>query len=75
MIIFSLYSKGQEREGGERNLQKLRFWVFIERGSDFSLRSRVIGPSDFFGPRKKVVYAVRASRGHQFYGVSTNSVR
>ena len=23
--------------------------------SDFSLRSRAIGPSDFFGPRKKVV--------------------
>ena len=23
--------------------------------SDFSLRSRAIGPSDFFGPRRKVV--------------------
>ena len=54
MIIFSLYSKGQKSEGGGRNLQKLRFWVFRERGSDFSLKSRAIGPSDFFGPRKKV---------------------
>ena len=55
MIIFSLYSKGQKREGGGRNLHKLRFWVFRERGSDFSLRSRAIGSSDFFGPRRKVV--------------------
>ena len=28
---------------------------FRERGSDFSLRSRAIRPSDFFGPRRKVV--------------------
>ena len=55
MIIFSLYSKGQKREGGGRNLQKLRFWVFRERGSDFFIRSRAIGQSDFFGLRRKVV--------------------
>ena len=55
MVIFSLYSKVQKREGGGRNLEKLRFWVFRERGSDFSLRSRAIGPSDFFGARKEVV--------------------
>ena len=28
---------------------------FRERVSDFSLRSRAIRPSDFFGPRRKVV--------------------
>ena len=28
---------------------------FRERGSDFSLRSRAIRPSDFFGPRSKAV--------------------
>ena len=55
VIIFSLYSKGQKREGGGRNLQKLRFWVFRERVIDFSLRSWAIGPSDFFGARRKVV--------------------
>ena len=31
------------------------FDIFRERGSSFSLRSRVIGPSDFFGSRRKVV--------------------
>ena len=35
---------------------ELRFEILIfrERGSDFSLRSLAIGPSDFFGPRRKV---------------------
>ena len=28
--------------------------IFRERGSDFFLRSRPIGPLDFFGPRRKV---------------------
>ena len=54
VIIFSIYSKGQKREGGGRNLQKLRLWVFRKRGSDFSLRSRAIEPLDFFGLRRKV---------------------
>ena len=31
-----------------------RFEGFSERGSAFSLRSLTIGPSDFFGSRKKV---------------------
>ena len=35
-------------------IQRVRFWVFSERGSDFSLKSRAIGPSEFFGPRRKV---------------------
>ena len=29
--------------------------IFRERVCNFSLRSRTIGPSDFFGPRRKVV--------------------
>ena len=31
------------------------FDIFLERESTFSLRSRMIRPSDFFGPRKKAV--------------------
>ena len=31
------------------------FDVFRERRSNFSLRSRAIGPSDFFGARRKAV--------------------
>ena len=31
---------------------------FRERGSDFSLRSRAIRLSDFFGPRSKVVLRI-----------------
>ena len=38
----------------EKLIQRVRFWVFSKRGSDFFLRSRVIGPSDFFGARRKV---------------------
>ena len=41
---------------GERELQSLGFlFIFSERGNDFSLRSRAIGPSDFFGSRSKAV--------------------
>ena len=37
-------------------VQKARFFYFFrDRVCNFSLRSRSIGPSDFFGPRKKVV--------------------
>ena len=38
----------------EKLIQRVRIWVFSERGSDFSLRSREIRSSDFFGPRRKV---------------------
>ena len=54
-----LLQKVQKRAvGGEKcRIKKwLRFCDFFsERGSDFSLRSRTIGPSDFFGPRSKTV--------------------
>ena len=43
---------------GRRKLQRLCFWVFSERVSDFSLRSRAILPSDFFGPRRKVILRI-----------------
>ena len=43
---------------GENGLQSLGFWIFSERGSDFSLRSRAIGSSDFVGPRMKVVLRI-----------------
>ena len=37
-------------------MKKVRFFfIFRERVCDFSLRSRAIGPSDFFGPRRKIV--------------------
>ena len=50
-----LSSKAKRKPAGEGgNLQRLGFWVFSERLSDFSLRSRAIGPSDFFGTRRKV---------------------
>ena len=50
-----LSSKAKRKRAGEGgNLQRLGFWVFSERVSDFSLRSRAIGPSDFFGTRRKV---------------------
>ena len=41
----------REKRGG----RELGFDIFSGRVSDFSLRSLAIGPSDFFGPRRKVV--------------------
>ena len=43
---------------GRKGIAELRFLIFFffsERGSDFSLRSRAIGLSDFFGPKSKAV--------------------
>ena len=51
-----LSSKAKRKRAGEGgNLRRLGFWVFSERVSDFSLRSRAIRSSDFFGPRSKAV--------------------
>ena len=41
--------------GGERIHRGLGFLFFREKVSNFSLRSRAIGPSDSFGPRSKAV--------------------
>ena len=39
----------------EMRCRRLGFLIFSERVSDFSLKSREIGPSDSFGARRKVV--------------------
>ena len=50
-----LSSKAKRKRAGEGGkLQRLGFWVFSERVSDFSLRSRAIGSSEFFGVGRKV---------------------
>ena len=55
-MVFFLKEPKTKREGEEKKMQRLGFCDFFkERGSGFSLRSRAIGPSDFFGPRRKVV--------------------
>ena len=38
----------------EREFSLQKWWIFSERVCSFSLRSWAIGPSDFFGPRRKV---------------------
>ena len=43
-------------EGEEFNFQK--WWIFSEKVCNFSLGLRPIGPSDFFGPRSKVVLRI-----------------
>ena len=56
-----LLQKGKKRAVGRRKCRiknGLGIVIFRERGSDFSLRSRQIGPSDFFGPRSKVVLRI-----------------
>ena len=55
MSSSSLYLKGQKREGGKKTYRSLGFFISSEKVSDFSLRSRVIGPSDFVRTRRKVV--------------------
>ena len=42
----------QEENRGDA---EARFLIFLERESTFSLDFRLIRPSDFFGPRSKVV--------------------
>ena len=50
--------KGQNVKGGECVLQSVKFFILErerEKESTFSLRSRLIRPSDFFGARSKAV--------------------
>ena len=47
--------KAKNVKGRRKNMQRLGFIFSSERVNDFSLRSRAIGPSDFFGPRSKAV--------------------
>ena len=44
-----------KRAGEGRDVQKVRFLKSRERKCAFSLDFRSIGPSDFFGARRKVV--------------------
>ena len=46
---------GSDWTGSAESELRFEILIFRERGSDFSLRSRAIGPSDFFGARRKVV--------------------
>ena len=53
VILFLL--KSRKENAREKNIyNELRFYS-SERVSDFSLRSRAIGPSDSFGARRKAV--------------------
>ena len=54
-VIFFIQKTKRKREGEENTCRELGFDVFRERACHFSLRSRAIGPSDFFGPRRKAV--------------------
>ena len=47
---------------GEKNLQKGGNFVLREREKDFSLDYRAIGPSEFFGAKRKVVLRGEAYR-------------
>ena len=55
VVIFFLQTRDQNVKREKRGCRELGFDIFSERVSDFSLRSWAIGPSDFFGPRRKVV--------------------
>ena len=69
---FLLQKERRKRAGGKWRRRKLGFVIFRERESAFSLRSRAIGPSDFFVARRKV-----ALRGEDYAcsGGSRNSER
>ena len=55
VVIFFLQTRNQNMKRGKRGCKELGFDICSERVSDFSLRSRAIGPLDFFGPRSKAV--------------------
>ena len=54
---------------GEKLRRKIFFYFFFSR---FSLRYIEIGPSEFVGVRKKVLYSMRATRGNKKHGISPN---
>ena len=55
---------------GAQNVQWRRVSNSRERSSNFSLDFLAFEPLDRVGPRSKVFYAERATRGHMFWGVS-----
>ena len=55
----------------ERNCVRERFlFYFIFIFSRFSLRYTEIGPSEFVGTRRKVLYSTRATRENKKHGIS-----
>ena len=53
--VISFFKKKGENVQEEMRCRRLGFLIFSERVSDFSLKSRVIGSSDSFRARRKVV--------------------
>ena len=58
IVFFFFKKKGENVKREKRGCRELGFDNFSERVSDFSLRSRAIRQSDFFGPRRKVVLRI-----------------
>ena len=54
-VISFIQKTKRKCEGEENTCRELGFDVFRERVCHFSLRSRAIRPSDFFGPIRKAV--------------------
>ena len=73
LVFFKLNQR--EKRAGEVWAVELQIGFFRERTSDLSLKYQAIQPSEVLGARRKPFYAVRATRGHRFLGVLTNSVR
>ena len=55
IVMFSKGKRSKTCRGRHFSGSELRFCYFRERVYIFSLRSRVVRPSEFFGPRRKVV--------------------
>ena len=59
--IVSFFKSKEKTCRRKRNYRSLGFSFSSERVSDFSLRSRAIRPSDFFGSRSKAVLRSEAN--------------
>ena len=55
----SLRHFGKKHAVGRGELTVQKWWIFSERVCNFSLGFQSIGPSDFFGPRSKVVLRIK----------------
>ena len=62
----------EERRNGEssRGRGKVFLFIYYFFFSRFSLRYTEIGPSEFVGARRKVMYSMRATHGNQKHGIS-----
>ena len=50
--------------------ERIGFYILIFFFSRFSLRYTEIGPSEFVGTRRKVLYSTRVTHGNQKHGIS-----